>query len=135
MTPWTVALQDLLSVWFSRQENWSGLPFSSPGDLPDPRIEPTSPIWLLFAYYIYALECKLLGNRNCILFTTVSSTLRKVIIIEKSTQIIFLECWIKNIERVTVVSFSISKLHEMCLKTIYFSISTFSFCFLFWKFV
>ena len=32
-----------LSVWFSRQEYWSGLPFPSPGDLPDPGIEPTSP--------------------------------------------------------------------------------------------
>jgi len=32
-----------LSIGFSRQEYWSGLPFLSPGDLPDPRIEPTSP--------------------------------------------------------------------------------------------
>ena len=30
---------------FSRQEYWSGLPFLSPGDLPDPRIEPESPAW------------------------------------------------------------------------------------------
>ena len=32
-----------LSMEFSRQENWSGLPFPSPGDLPNPRIEPESP--------------------------------------------------------------------------------------------
>ena len=38
VTPWTVALQALLSVEFSRQEYWSGLPFPSPGDLPDPGI-------------------------------------------------------------------------------------------------
>ena len=38
-TPWTVALQALLSMEFSRQEYWSGLPFPSPGDLPNPRIE------------------------------------------------------------------------------------------------
>ena len=42
-TPWTVAYQAPLSVRFSRQEYWSGLPFPSPGDLPDPGIEPRSP--------------------------------------------------------------------------------------------
>ena len=42
-TPWTVACQDPLSVGFSRQEYWSGLPFPSPGDLHDPGIEPRSP--------------------------------------------------------------------------------------------
>ena len=36
VTPWTVAHQAPLSVEFSRQEYWSGLPFSSPGDLPHP---------------------------------------------------------------------------------------------------
>ena len=39
-TPQTVAHQAPLFVGFSRQEYWSGLPFSSPGDLPDPGIEP-----------------------------------------------------------------------------------------------
>ena len=42
-TPWTVAYQAPLSMRFSRQEYWSGLPFPSPGDLPDPGIEPGSP--------------------------------------------------------------------------------------------
>ena len=42
-TPWTVARQAPLSMGFSRQEYWSGLPFPSPGDLPDPGIEPGSP--------------------------------------------------------------------------------------------
>ena len=41
-TPWTVALQAPLSVGFSRQENWSGLPFPTLGDLPNPGIEPMS---------------------------------------------------------------------------------------------
>ena len=41
-TPWTVAHQAPLSMEFSRQEHWSGLPFPPPGDLPDPGIEPTS---------------------------------------------------------------------------------------------
>ena len=39
-TPWTVAYQAPPSMGFSRQEYWSGLPFPSPGDLPDPGIEP-----------------------------------------------------------------------------------------------
>ena len=42
-TPWTVAHQASPSMGFSRQEYWSGLPFPSPGDLPDPGIEPRSP--------------------------------------------------------------------------------------------
>ena len=42
-TPWTVAHQAPPSMGFSRQEYWSGLPFPSPGDLPDPEIEPRSP--------------------------------------------------------------------------------------------
>ena len=42
-TPWTVARQTPLSMGFPRQEYWSGLPFPSPGDLPDPGIEPLSP--------------------------------------------------------------------------------------------
>ena len=43
VTPWTVAHQASLSMGFPRQEFWSGLPFPSPGDLPDPGIKPASP--------------------------------------------------------------------------------------------
>ena len=43
VTPWTVAHQAPPSVRFSRHGYWSGLPFPSPGDLPDPGIEPRSP--------------------------------------------------------------------------------------------
>ena len=42
-TPWTVAYQAPPSMGFSRPEYWSGLPFPSPGDLPDPGIKPRSP--------------------------------------------------------------------------------------------
>ena len=42
-TPWTIAYPAPWSMGFSRQEYWSGLPFPSPGDLPDPGIEPVSP--------------------------------------------------------------------------------------------
>ena len=41
-TPWRVTCQAPLSMGFPRQEYWSGLPFPSPGDLPNPGIEPTS---------------------------------------------------------------------------------------------
>ena len=43
VTPWTAARQAPLSKGFPRQEYWSGLPFPSPGDLPDPGIDPASP--------------------------------------------------------------------------------------------
>ena len=43
VTPWSVAYQAPPSMGFSGQEYWSGLPFSSPGDFPDPGIEPGSP--------------------------------------------------------------------------------------------
>ena len=43
-TPWTVAHQALLPIEFTRQGYWHGLLFPSPGDLPDPGIEPTFPV-------------------------------------------------------------------------------------------
>ena len=43
--PWTVAYQAPPSMGLSRQECWSGLAFPSPGDLPDPGIEPKSPVF------------------------------------------------------------------------------------------
>ena len=43
VTPWTVARQARLSMEFPRQESWSGLPFPSPGDLPNLGVESRSP--------------------------------------------------------------------------------------------
>ena len=43
VSQWTAAHQAPLPMGFPRQEYWNGLPFPSPGDLPDPRIEPRSP--------------------------------------------------------------------------------------------
>ena len=43
VSPWSIAHQAPLSMEFSRQEYWSGLPFPAPGDLPNPGIEPRSP--------------------------------------------------------------------------------------------
>ena len=56
-TPWTVARQAPLSMGFSRQEYWSGLPCLSPGDLPDPGIKPRSP-----ALQADSLPFELAGN-------------------------------------------------------------------------
>ena len=55
-TPWIVAHQALLCMGFSRQEYWSGLPFPSSGDLPNPRIVPRS-----LAFQEDALPFELLG--------------------------------------------------------------------------
>ena len=55
--PWTAARQAPLSMGFSRQGYWSGLPFPSPGDLPDPDIEPGSP-----AMQVDSLPTELLGK-------------------------------------------------------------------------
>ena len=45
VTLWTVNPGASVSMGFSRQEYWSGLPFPPPGDHPNPGIEPTSPAW------------------------------------------------------------------------------------------
>ena len=44
VTPWAIVHQAALFLGFSRQEYWSGLPFPSPGDLPDPGVEPETPV-------------------------------------------------------------------------------------------
>ena len=60
-TLWTVAHQAPPSMGFSRQEYWSGLPFPSPGDLPNPGIKPRSP-----TLQADALTSELPGNVACI---------------------------------------------------------------------
>ena len=54
--PWTVAHQAPLCMEFSRQEYWSGLLFSPPGDLPDPGIKPTSLVSLALASRFFTTE-------------------------------------------------------------------------------
>ena len=56
VTPWTVAHRASLSVEFPRQEYCSELPFPSPGDLPNPGIEPTSPASPSLAGTFFAVE-------------------------------------------------------------------------------
>ena len=59
VTPWTVAHQALLSMGFSRQEYWSGLPFPSPEDLPKPGIKPASPALQTDALPSESLACEM----------------------------------------------------------------------------
>ena len=56
VTPWTVAYQAPLSLGFPRQEYWSGSPYPSTGDPPDPRIEPASLCLLHFRRILYLLS-------------------------------------------------------------------------------
>ena len=56
MTPWTIALHAPLSMGFSRQEYWSGLPFPPPEDPPNPGIEPVPPVSPAFAGRFFTTE-------------------------------------------------------------------------------
>ena len=63
--PWTIACQAPLSMAFSRQEYWSGLPFPSPGHLPEPGIEPASPA-LAAGFFTTAPPGKPKGGAGCV---------------------------------------------------------------------
>ena len=79
---WTVALQAPLSMGFSRQEYWSGLPFPSPGDLPDPGIRLRSP----------ALQVDSLPSEPPLLFIewlTVSNYMPMKKIMEKKKSVLY----------------------------------------------
>ena len=65
--PWTVAHQALLAMEFSRQKYWSGLPFPSPADLPDPGIEPGSSVLQVDSLHqanAWLLPCALSNSLN-----------------------------------------------------------------------
>ena len=70
MTPWTVAYQAPPSMGFSRQEYWSGLPFPSPGDLPNPGIEPVSLVSPALEEDLYGCLGVLTGKMGIIVVPT-----------------------------------------------------------------
>ena len=77
-TPWTVAHQTPLSMKFSRQEYWSRLPFPTPGDLPNPGIEPAS-LWVScigswFLYHCTTWEVKFFSQIQHIQFSLVAQS-------------------------------------------------------------
>ena len=71
VTPWTLVHQAPLSMGFSRQEYWSGLPFPSPGDRPHPRIKPGSPALQAESWLsseppgTTVLKCKMVRGWRC----------------------------------------------------------------------
>ena len=68
-TPWTVSHQAPLSVGFSRQEYWNGKPFPSPGNLPNPGIEPESPALVSGFFTVWATRKeKAIGMKHWLLF-------------------------------------------------------------------
>ena len=94
-TPWTRARQSSLSMGFSRQEHWSGLPSILPEDLPNPRIEPVSSAspasqipyhwvtmeawWLNYAYNISFFPCKWHHNLQNVILPPYPCTSQKYI--------------------------------------------------------
>ena len=67
-TPWAVAYQASQSIRFSKQEYWSGLSFPSPGDLPDPGMEPGSPALQADTLPSSAPRCyHVVGTPHCVL--------------------------------------------------------------------
>ena len=56
VSPWTAALQDPLSMEFSKQEYWSGLPFPPPGNLPNPGVQPVSLASAVLAVRFFTTE-------------------------------------------------------------------------------
>ena len=75
MTPWSVACQAPLSMEFSRQEYWSGVPFPSPGDLPDPETEPKSPALQLNSLLSEPLQKPMLYSRPLLFIHSVYCSL------------------------------------------------------------
>ena len=87
-TPWTTARQASLSMGFSRQEYWSGLPFPPPAHLPNPGIELTSPTLQVGALplshttcspisiflSIHCSNCKTAGGDSFLIYSAVSKT-------------------------------------------------------------
>ena len=88
VTLWTVAYQASLSMGFSRQEYQSGLPFPSPGDLPEPGIEPTSPA--LWADALPSEPLRLI----LILLQIGDHSNSTMLIITKTWQHMFQSCWL-----------------------------------------
>ena len=99
VTLWTIAHQPTLSMGFSRQEDWSWLPFPSPGDLPDPGIEPRSP-----ALQADSLPTELWGKPNGSIWHPMSLSLFASTLLSNG-QIILIEFFIfRSSVRVLLIS-------------------------------
>ena len=94
-TPWTSASQASPSIEFSRQEYWSGLTFPPPGGLPDPRIEPTSPVSPALAGGLFTTEP--LGNPHGLVVGVVNLFIMVVILLNVLMQETWVHTWIGKI--------------------------------------
>ena len=84
---WTTAHQASLSMGFSRQDYWKGLPFPSPGDLPNPGIEPGSPALQLNSLLSEPPgKPTFLNYKCCIHFTTINKRRKGIWLIKKETK-------------------------------------------------
>ena len=81
VTPWNVARQAPLFMEFSRQVYWSRLPFPTPGDLPDPGIEPESPVAPAFGSQILLLLGHMGSPYIFFTFTPFSSIMLNVLVV------------------------------------------------------
>ena len=124
-SPWTVAYQAPPSMGFSRQDCWRGLPFPSPGDLPNPGIEPGSP-----ALQADALPSEPPGKPWCCWYTKASPN-KKVFKVAYMTHyacedihklqdflVSIIHSFIKNKTSICVTCHAVYKWVEVCLEVI-----------------
>ena len=91
---WTVAHQAPLSMGFSRQEYWSGLPFPTPGDLPDPGMEPASPAWQVGSLPLSQRYYSVIKKNRVLIHATIYMDLKGVVGNERNLT----SCMLENIE-------------------------------------
>ena len=111
-TSWTVACQTPLFMGFSRQEYWSGLPFPPPGDLSDPRIEPTSPAFPKLAS----------GFFTTMPFGKPTSLLHTHFVFQKLSPFLFFQI---PVQKLSLISMTSSTLRSSGLSSLYSSYSIF----------
>ena len=91
--PWTVACQAPLSMGFSRQEYWSGLPFPSSGDLPNPGIKPKSPTIRRILYWLSFTESLLTREAPLSFLVAANSSYRDMVLYGQSRDVFWAPIW------------------------------------------
>ena len=132
VTLWTVALQAPLSMGFSRQEYWSGLPFPSPRDLSNPGIEPRSS-----ALQVDSLPSELPGKppkEFHLIFKLISEKFPLILCLPAKSHELWPWPWVSSRFRVSPGAASLSLMRQGCTKCLYilcFLSSFFSWSFFF----
>ena len=116
VTPWTVAYQAPLSMGFSRQEYWNGLPFLSPGDLPDPEIKPGSP-----ALQADALQSQPPGKPRLLLTTLVLSDSMGLIFLDSTCKICGMCLSVSSLLHSNIMSFTFIHIITNCRLSFFIS--------------